>query len=116
MTKEKYCTYCGAKNVSGNVFCENCGQSFDDQKNSQRKTSVYSTQSRYQPYQTTQSTDSQTSISGSFDAVPGQESPYLPHQRRGMPTFVKVLMSIFFMVIPLLFFLFFYVFRDFGFP
>lgn len=115
MTKDKYCTYCGAKNVSGNVFCENCGQSIDEQQSSREKRTP-SHQAQYQPYQPTQAQSDRTSISGSYDAVPGQASPYLPQQRRGMPVFVKVLMSIFFLVIPLLFFLFFYVFQDFGFP
>lgn len=109
MTEDKYCTFCGAKNVSGNVFCENCGQSFEEQKDRSQQPS-------FQPYQPAQSQSTRTSISGSYDAVPGQQNPYVPHQRQGMPTFVKVILSIFFMIIPLLFFLFFYVFQEFPFP
>ena len=118
MTKDKYCTYCGAKNVSGNEFCENCGQPFENSQGVLEKQGVSAQVSyqKYQPYQSTQSQSEQTSISGSYDAVPGQSNPYLPQQRRGMPVFVKVIMSIFFLAIPLLFFLFFYVFQDFGFP
>jgi len=101
--------------VSGNIFCENCGQSFDEQQSSPKQRTD-SQQTSYQPYRPTQAQSERTSISGSYDAVPRQTSPYIPQQRRGMPVFVKVLMSIFFLIIPILFFLFFYVFQDFGFP
>ena len=115
MSEKIYCTYCGAKNVSNNVFCENCGQSFEDKPKSTQRQRADSRSTQYQPYQQTQVSSNQSSISGPYDAVPGQPNPYNPPQRRGMPGFVKILLILFFLGIPFLFFLFFYVFARFPF-
>jgi uncharacterized membrane protein YvbJ len=106
-----FCQYCGARNESTNNFCENCGQTLSQpqpQSQSQPQTS-----NTYQSYQPSQSNASQpirqsSSTAGSFDALPGRAYPYSPQKREGMPTVAKVLLIIFFFVIPLIFFILFF--------
>ena len=109
-----FCQYCGARNDSANRFCENCGQSLSQpqpQPQSQPSNTPYQP---YQPYQPSQPSirqpirQSSSSISGSYDAVPGRAYPYSPQKRQGMPTAVKVLLIFFFFIIPLIFFIVFF--------
>ncbi|MHA2309502.1 MAG: zinc-ribbon domain-containing protein [Candidatus Heimdallarchaeaceae archaeon] len=106
MSNGKFCTYCGAKNVENNQFCENCGQSFDDVKTS---SPPQQTTSQFTPYGQSSSDDSRTSMSGSYDVLPGKHQHQTP-QRQGLPTAVKVLMILFFFGLPFIFFLIFFVF------
>ena len=102
-----FCQFCGAKNVSENRFCENCGQQISAQAEppaNQPYQPVQSQAGPYQPYQPQQQGQQRTSMSGSYDAVPGQQYGYPPHKRRGMSPAVKVLLIIFFLVLPAVFF------------
>ena len=106
MSNGKFCTYCGAKNAENNQFCENCGQTFDEVNS---VSSPQQTSSQFTPYQQTRTQDSQSSMSGSYDVLPGAQQPYTP-QRQGLPTVVKVLLFLFFFGLPFMFFLIFFVF------
>ena len=104
-----FCQFCGARNKSDNKFCENCGQTMkDDHKSTQIQAQPANVQySGYQKYQSQQA-QQVTSISGSYDAVPGQQYPYPPKKRNRMPTWVKVLIIVGFIGPPLIFFIIFF--------
>ena len=103
-----FCQFCGAQNNSNNRFCENCGQSLGESSSSQQYQSqsqpTYVQQQGYQPYQPYQTQHPQQgrSISGSYDAVPGQPYGYPPIKRGGVPNWVKVLLILAFFGIPAL--------------
>jgi hypothetical protein len=108
MSQANFCEYCGAKNRPDNRFCESCGQALVDSSDPTPQTS-----SQYAPYQ---SSRTNVSTSGSYDALPSQQSPYLPQKKPGLPGIVKALILIFFIGIPGFFFLIFFVLRDLIFP
>ena len=106
MSNGNFCHYCGAKNAVSNRFCENCGQALDE---TQSSSSPQQISSQFTPYHQTSSQDSSSSMSGSYDVLPGAQQPYTP-QRQGLPTAVKVLLVLFFFGLPFIFFLIFFVF------
>ena len=108
MSQDKFCEYCGAKNKPDNRFCESCGQAIvDSSEPIQQASSQYAS---YQPSRTSVST------SGSLDALPRQQTPYMPHKKPGLPSIIKALIIIFFIGIPGFFFLIFFVLKDIIFP
>jgi uncharacterized membrane protein YvbJ len=108
MSNDKFCSYCGAKNPSDNRFCQNCGQSIDRGVQSQQETD---SNIQYAPYQQTGVDDQRVSISGSYDAVPGAQTPY-QQRKRGLPGFAKGLLAFIFFFIPFILFMIFFVFQD----
>lgn len=116
-----FCQYCGAKNVSSNRFCENCGQQISTPDGPPQNQPYQPVQSQsgpyqpaqpqsgtYQPYQPQQQGQQGSSMSGSYDAVPGTQYPYHPQKRGGMSPAVKALLIIFFLVLPAIFFAIFF--------
>jgi len=108
MSQDKFCEYCGAKNKQDNRFCESCGQALIDSSEYTQQVS-----SQYAPHQ---SSRTNVSTSGSLDALPGQQTPYMQHKKPGLPGIIKALIIIFFIGIPGFFFLIFFVLRDIIFP
>jgi len=109
-----FCQFCGARNNTENRFCENCGQALTDSSQSSQPQPTYSqptstqTYQPYQPYQQNQQSQQGRSISGSYDAVPGQQYAYPPQKPRGVPNWVKVLIILAFFAIPGIFIAIFY--------
>ncbi|MCE7741696.1 MAG: zinc ribbon domain-containing protein [Candidatus Heimdallarchaeota archaeon] len=103
-----FCQFCGARNKANNKFCENCGQGLAETSGPQPQPQpAYVQQGGYQPYQPSQSQQGR-SISGSYDAVPGQVYPYHPKKPKGVPNWVKVLIVLFFFGLPVLFVIIFF--------
>ena len=98
-----FCQFCGAQNKTNNKFCENCGQTLVEPANSQQYQQptqpTIVQQQGYQPYQA-QHPQQGRSISGSYDAVPGQQYAYPPKKPSGVPNWVKVLLILAFFGIP----------------
>lgn len=106
-----FCQYCGAKNASSNRFCENCGQQIstpDGPPQNQPYQPVQSQPGPYQQYQPQHQGQQGSSMSGSYDAVPGTQYAYPPQKRGGMSPAVKALLIIFFLVLPAIFFAIFF--------
>jgi len=112
-----FCEFCGARNNSQNRFCENCGQNITENGNvphQQPQARPANVQHQgyqpYQPYQAQQPQQPQQgrSISGSYDAVPGQIYPYQPKKPGGVPNWVKVVIALFFFGLPVLFVIIFF--------
>lgn len=107
-----FCQYCGAKNVSSNRFCENCGQQISTPDGPPQNQPYQPAQPQYgqpyQPYQPQHQGQQGSSMSGSYDAVPGTQYPYPPQKRGGMSPAVKALLIIFFLVLPAIFFAIFF--------
>ncbi|MHA1200658.1 MAG: zinc-ribbon domain-containing protein [Candidatus Heimdallarchaeaceae archaeon] len=105
-----FCQFCGARNTSNNRFCENCGQSLVETTTPQPRPQPQPAPVRqrgYQPYQQ-QPSQQGRSITGSYDAVPGQQYPYQPTKPKGVPNWVKVLIVLFFFGLPVLFVIIFF--------
>ena len=107
-----FCEFCGAQNKSTNKYCENCGKNLAEPTSSPQQQAPYQFQAQpasvqqqgYQPYQPYQQQPPQQgrSMSGSYDAVPGQPYPYPPKKPGGVPGWVKVLIAVAFFGIPIL--------------
>lgn len=97
-----FCQFCGARNKIENRYCENCGQSLVETQPISQPQQSYTQPQGYQPYQPYQQQPPQQrrSMSGSMDAIPGQQKPYPPKKPSGVPNWVKVLIILAFFGIP----------------